>query len=157
MKVIKMKTNVLLDSLQKDKKELTISEALKEAREKTFRELLEDLNSKNQLDWFLDTKIGDVITLSQLKKVVEEEVEDEEDFKGKILNHLKTIDMKEFKRGVSSSEIKEVIGGNSQTLRKLLDALKADGKVWSTGKTQGMKWVLAKYKDKAEAEYLKKS
>lgn len=147
----------ILDSLQKDKKEQTISEALKEAREKTFRELLEDLNTRKQLDWFLDTKIGDVITLSQLKKVVEEDVDDEDGFKIKILNHLKNIDMKESKRGISTSEMKEVIGGNSQVLRKLLDELKADSKVWSTGKTQGMKWVLYKYKDKAEAEYLKKT
>lgn len=146
----------ILDSLQKDKKEQTISEALKEAREKTFRELLEGLNAKGQLDWFLDTKIGDVITLSQLKKVVEEEVEDEEGFKVKILNHLKSIDMKELKRGVSTSEMMEVIGGNAKTLRKLLDELKSENKVWATGKTQGMKWVLYKYKDKAEAEYLKK-
>lgn len=146
----------ILDSLQKDKKEQTISEALKEAREKTFRELLEGLNLKGQLDWFLDTKIGDVITLSQLKKVVEEEVEDEEGFKVKILNHLKSIDMKELKRGVSTSEMMEVIGGNAKTLRKLLDELKSENKVWATGKTQGMKWVLYKYKDKAEAEYLKK-
>lgn len=145
----------ILDSLQKDKKEQTISEALKEAREKTFRELLEGLNEKNQLDWFLDTKIGDVITLSQLKKVVEEEVEDEEGFKVKILNHLKSIDMKEHKRGVSTSQMMEVIGGNAKTLRKLLDELKKENKVWFTGKTQGMKWVLYKYKDKAEAEYNK--
>ena len=64
--------------------------------------------------------------------------------------------MKELKRGVSTSEMMEVIGGNAKTLRKLLDELKSENKVWATGKTQGMKWVLYKYKDKAEAEYLKK-
>lgn len=145
----------ILDTLQRDKKEQTMSEALKEAREKTFRELLEDLNTKGQLDWFLDTKIGSIISLSQLKKVAEEAVEDEDAFKVKILNHLKSIDLKVHPRGVSTSEMKEVIGGNAQVLRKLLDELKAENKTWATGKTQGMKWVLYKYKDKAEAAYLK--
>ncbi len=49
----------------------------------------------------------------------------------------------------------EEIGGNGQTLRKVLASLKEERKVWSTGKTQGMRWVLYKHKDKVEALVMK--
>ncbi len=74
----------LLDKLQKPKKEFVISEALKEYRDKTFKEFLSALEDEKKLDWFLELKVGDVIQLKQIKLVANEDVGDEEDYKIKI-------------------------------------------------------------------------
>ncbi len=145
----------LLERLQKSQVEISISDALKEARDKTFDEFLKSLKENGNLEWFLKLKVSDVIQLKQIKHLVDEEVADEEDYKTKIIETLNEVNIKIHKRGISSAEIKEKIGGNGSTLRKVLSSLIKDKKIWSTGKTQGMKWVLYKDKDKAEIEHMR--
>lgn len=145
----------LLEALQKPQIELIISDALKNARDRTFKEFLSELEAKNQLAFFLNLKVGNVIKLKQITAVVDEEVEDEDDYKEKVMNVISEIDIKTHKLGLLSNEIKEKVGGNSKVLRKVLASLKNERKIWSTGKTQGMRWVLYKFKDKVEAEFLK--
>jgi hypothetical protein len=145
----------ILQRLQGPKIELTVSDILKECRENTFEEFLFSLKEKSLLEDFLKLKVSSVIKLKQMSAVADEDVEDEDDYKEKVLKVIQDIDMKVNKLGILSNDIKEQIGGNGQTLRKVLAALKEEKKVWSTGKTKGMKWVLYKYKDKVEAEFTK--
>jgi hypothetical protein len=145
----------ILDKLLKPKIELTISDILKECRDKTFEEFLSTLKDKDQLENFLKLKVGDIIKLKQISAVADEEVEDEDGYKEKAFEVISNIDMKANKLGITSNEIKEQIGGNGASLRKVLASLKDEKKVWSTGKTQGKKWVLYKYMSKVEAEYNK--
>lgn len=145
----------ILQRLQRPKIELTVSDILKECRENTFEEFLHSLEEKSLLEDFLKLKVSDVIKLKQMSAVADEEVEDEADYKVKVLKVIQDIDMKVNKLGILSNDIKEQIGGNGQVLRKVLAVLKEEKKVWSTGKTKGMKWVLYKHKDKVEAEFNK--
>ena len=145
----------ILQRLQRPKIELTVSDILKECRENTFEEFLHTLEEKSLLEDFLKLKVSDVIKLKQMSAVADEEVEDEADYKVKVLKVIQDIDMKVNKLGILSNDIKEQIGGNGQVLRKVLAVLKKENKVWSTGKTKGMKWVLYKHKDKVEAEFNK--
>lgn len=145
----------ILQRLQRPKIELTVSDILKECRENTFEEFLHSLKEKSLLEDFLKLKVSDVIKLKQMSAVADEEVEDEADYKVKVLKVIQDIDMKVNKLGILSNDIKEQIGGNGQVLRKVLAVLKEEKKVWSTGKTKGMKWVLYKHKDKVEAEFNK--
>lgn len=145
----------ILQRLQRPKIELTVSDILKECRENTFEEFLHTLEEKSLLEDFLKLKVSDVIKLKQMSAVADEEVEDEADYKVKVLKVIQDIDMKVNKLGILSNDIKEQIGGNGQVLRKVLAVLKEEKKVWSTGKTKGMKWVLYKHKDKVEAEFNK--
>lgn len=145
----------ILQRLQRPKIELTVSDILKECRENTFEEFLHALEEKSLLEDFLKLKVSDVIKLKQMSAVADEEVEDEADYKVKVLKVIQDIDMKVNKLGILSNDIKEQIGGNGQVLRKVLAVLKEEKKVWSTGKTKGMKWVLYKHKDKVEAEFNK--
>ena len=145
----------ILAKLIKPKIELTISDILKDSRDKTFEEFLHSLEEKGQLKNFLALKVSDIIKLKQISAVADEDVEDEEAYKEKALAVISEIDMKVNKLGITSNEIKEQIGGNGASLRKVLASLKDEKKVWSTGKTQGKKWVLYKYMAKVEAEYNK--
>jgi putative ubiquitin-RnfH superfamily antitoxin RatB of RatAB toxin-antitoxin module len=145
----------ILQRLQRPKIELTVSDILKECRENTFEEFLHTLEEKSLLEDFLKLKVSDVIKLKQMAAVADEEVEDEAEYKEKVLKVIQDIDMKVNKLGILSNDIKEQIGGNGQVLRKVLAVLKEEKKVWSTGKTKGMKWVLYKHKDKVEAEFNK--
>jgi hypothetical protein len=145
----------ILEKLLKPKIELTVSDILKESRDKTFGEFLDSLKEKGQLENFLKLKVSDIIKLKQISAVADEEVEDEDDYKEKAFEVISNIDMKVNKLGITSNEIKEQIGGNGASLRKVLASLKDEKKVWSTGKTQGKKWVLYKYMSKVEAEYNK--
>ena len=145
----------ILAKLIKPKIELTVSDILKDSRDKTFEEFLQSLEEKGQLKNFLALKVSDIIKLKQISAVADEDVEDEEAYKEKALAVISEIDMKVNKLGITSNEIKEQIGGNGASLRKVLASLKDEKKVWSTGKTQGKKWVLYKYMAKVEAEYNK--
>ena len=145
----------ILEKLLKPKIELTVSDILKDSRDKTFEEFLHFLEEKGQLKNFLALKVGDIIKLKQISAVADEDVENEEEYKEKALAVISEIDMKVNKLGITSNEIKEQIGGNGASLRKVLASLKDEKKVWSTGKTQGKKWVLYKYMAKVEAEYNK--
>ncbi len=148
----------ILSKLQKPKQDLVISELLVEFQDKTFRELLEHLEKIEKLQWFADSKIGDIIKLPQLKKVEEKEVTDLEEYKKDILAFLKEYGKGESKMGALSKEIIEALGGTGVQLRKVLDELRSSEhkKIASVGKTQGMRHALYKYKDAIEAEYLKK-
>ena len=148
----------ILSKLQKPKQDLVISELLVEFQDKTFRELLEHLEKIEKLQWFADSKIGDIIKLPQLKKVEEKEVTDLEEYKKDILAFLKEYGKGESKMGALSREIIDSVGGTGVQLRKVLDELRSSEhkKVASVGKTQGMRHALYKYKDAIEAEYLKK-
>jgi len=145
----------ILDKLLKPKIELTVSGILKDSKDKTFGEFLDSLKEKSQLENFLKLKVGDIIKLKQISAVADEEVENEDEYKDKAFEVISNIDIKVNKLGITSNEIKEQIGGNGASLRKVLAALKDEKKVWSTGKTQGKKWVLYKYMSKVEAEYNK--
>lgn len=146
----------ILTKLQKPKQDEVISDLLVEFSEKTFQELFEHLESIGKLQWFADSKIGDLIKLPQLKKVEEKEVSDPEEYKKAVLDFLKDYGKGESKMGALSAEIIAKISGTGVQLRKTLEQLRADKKVASVGKTQGMRHALFKYKDAIEAEYLKK-
>lgn len=148
----------ILTKLQKPKQDLVVSELLVEFQDKTFRELLEHLEQIEKLQWFADSKIGDIIKLPQLKKVEEKEVTDLEEYKKDILAFLKEYGKGESKMGALSREIIDSVGGTGVQLRKVLDELRSSEhkKVASVGKTQGMRHALYKFKDAIEAEYLKK-
>jgi len=152
-----MSTDILA-KLQKPKQNLVVSELLVEFQDKTFRELLEHLEKIEKLQWFADSKIGDIIKLPQLKKVEEKEVTDLEEYKKDILAFLKEYGKGESKMGALSREIIDSVGGTGVQLRKVLDELRSSEhkKVASVGKTQGMRHALYKFKDAIEAEYLKK-
>lgn len=150
------KASVLLTKLQKPKQDEVISDLLVEFSEKTFQELLEHLESIGKLQWFADSKIGDLIKLPQLKKVEEKEVSDPEEYKKAVLDFLKDYGKGESKMGALSSEIIGKISGTGVQLRKTLEQLRKEQKVASVGKTQGMHHALFKYKAAIEAEYLKK-
>jgi len=153
-----MSKESILTKLQKPKQDEVITDLLVEFREKTFNELFEHLESIGKLQWFADSKIGDLIKLPQLKKVEEKEFADPEEFKKAILAFLKEYGKGESKMGALSREIIEAVGGTGAQLRKALDELRSNEhkKVASVGKTQGMRHALYKYKDAIEAEYLKK-
>ena len=150
------KTESILDKLQKPKQEEFITELLIDFRSKTFSDLFTHLESIGKLQWFADSKIEDFISLPQLKKAEEKEVSDLEEYKKAILAFLKDYGKGESKMGALSSEIIAKISGTGVQLRKTLEQLRADRKVASVGKTQGMRHALFKYKDAIEAEYLKK-
>lgn len=150
------KASVLLTKLQKPKQDEVISDLLVEFSEKTFQELLEHLESIGKLQWFADSKIGDLIKLPQLKKVEEKEVSDPEEYKKAVLDFLKDYGRGESKMGALSSEIITKISGTGLQLRKTLEQLRKEQKVASVGKTQGMRHALFKHKAAIEAEYLKK-
>lgn len=152
------KTETILDKLQKPKQDEVITDLLVEFREKTFNELFQHLEKIGKLQWFADSKIGDIIKTPQLKKAEEKEVSDLEEYKKDILAFLKEYGKGESKMGALSREIIEAVGGTGVQLRKVLDELRSPEikKVASVGKTQGMRHALYKYKDAIEAEYLKK-
>lgn len=152
------KTETILDKLQKPKQDEVITDLLVEFREKTFNELFQHLEKIGKLQWFADSKIGDIIKTPQLKKAEEKEVSDLEEYKKDVLAFLKEYGKGESKMGALSREIIEAVGGTGVQLRKVLDELRSPEikKVASVGKTQGMRHALYKYKDAIEAEYLKK-
>ena len=67
------KTETILDKLQKPKQDEVITDLLVEFREKTFNELFQHLEKIGKLQWFADSKIGDIIKTPQLKKAEEKE------------------------------------------------------------------------------------
>jgi hypothetical protein len=148
----------ILDKIQKPQQEEFITDLLIEYREKTFTDLFNHLETLGKLQWFADSKIGDLIKLPQLKKAEEKEVSDLEEYKKDVLAFLKEYGKGESKMGALSREIIESVGGTGVQLRKVLDELRSPEvkKVASVGKTQGMRHALYKFKDAIEAEYLKK-
>lgn len=145
----------VLDLLQKPKEIETISNFLKENRDLTFREILEKLEKENRLIWFLDCKVSEIFSVKETKIVKQEDIDDVENYKLKVLELLEKTGLGKSKRGLSTKEIVFKIGGNTSHCRKILESLKRERKTWNTGKTQGMKWVLYNFKNEAVDNYLK--
>jgi len=148
----------LLDILQKPEQKHSVSESLRINKDKTFRQYLEYLKENDLMDWFLNTKINEILKLKDIKNIEHKEVEDIEIYKDQLLLLLKEegLSSNREKRGITSSEILENLGGNPIQLRKFLEELKKEKKIFSTGKTQGKRWVLWELKDVAEKNYLRR-
>lgn len=132
-----------------------ISLLLRECKNKTFSEILEILKKENKEQWFFSLKPADLFKLRDYKHVETTVINDVEKYRQDVLDLLTRTELGESKRGLSTKEILGELKGTPSQCRSILESLKKENKIWKTGKTQGVRWVLYKYRDLAEKQYLR--
>lgn len=125
----------------------------RENKDLTFEEVFEKLKTESKFEWLIKLKIKDIFKYKDLKVIKKEHVEDIEEYEKKVIKFLEDNGVGESGRGFSTTEILNDIGGNQNTLRNLLNVLFENNTVFSTGETQGKKWVLGKFKKLAIKNY----
>jgi len=145
----------LLELLHKPQDILKISEFIREHRDCSFGEIIKKLETEGKLEWFYRCKPSELFSVKEFKTIKEEEVDDVDEYKEKILELLRITKLGESKRGLSTKEIILELGGTSSQCRRTLESLRSERKVNKTGKTQGMRWVLQEFFKEAKKNYLR--
>lgn len=145
----------LLELLHKPQEIDEISKFIREHRDISFGEIVKKLEEENKLEWFYRCKPFELFSVKEFKTVNEEEIEDIDEYKEKIVDLLEKAGLGDSKRGLSTKEIILELGGTSSQCRRTLEVLKSERKVNKTGKTQGMRWVLQEHFKEAEKNYLR--
>lgn len=144
----------IFDYTEQTKKDYLIK-FFHENKDLSFQDVFTKLKYDQKFDWLLDLKINDIFKYKEIKKIRKEFVEDLEEYQKTILKFLEDNGIGESGRGFSTSEILDKIGGNANSLRNILNELLDKNIVFSTGETQGKKWIIVKYKKQAYNRYNK--
>jgi hypothetical protein len=103
--------------------------------------LINNLSNNDKLFLF-ESKISIFFKTKTINSIINETIEDEEDYENKILTYLEKVKLGESGKGVATKDILLNIGGNASSLRNKLISLEQRKLVAGIGKTISKTWVI---------------
>lgn len=121
----------------------------------SFKDFYLNILSDCDKKYFDHSEIRIFFQTKTVNSIMNEVVENEEEYDIKILKFLEKNGLGPSGKGYSTAEILKVLGGNSAVLRHRLLLLKEDKKIEGIGRTRNKTWVIFSLKDKAIAKFNK--